>query len=458
MLQSIKYLNGYTIFATDGEIGTVEDFYFDDFSWRIQYFVVVAGNWLFGRRVLISPVYAGPADENARRIPVKLTREQVRNSPNIDTQKPVSRQHDMPVANYLWPTYGLVPEAMFPPPLPDPAPPEPARKADPNLRSTNEVRGYHVSATDEDVGKVEDFVFDEASWDIRFIIVDAGKWLNRELVLIAPQWVADISWEERTVHSDLDSKAIRSSPKFHPVFPISTEYAAELHHHYGKKVRDNLDNEPKVHLGRAETKALYDRISKVYDLLSERSEEPVRQTALDRLAAQAGETILEIGVGTGHCLVALAKAVGPAGRVHGIDLSDGMLAEAGALVGGEGNAGRVELRLGDAVALPYGDGVMDGVLMTFTLELFEYDEIRIVLQECKRVLKSGGRIVVAAMSKEGEHGLIYDAYQWTHRHFPNFVDCRPISVRKAIEAAGFAVESSDAMQIWVPVEVVRGVK
>jgi demethylmenaquinone methyltransferase/2-methoxy-6-polyprenyl-1,4-benzoquinol methylase len=211
-------------------------------------------------------------------------------------------------------------------------------------------------------------------------------------------------------------------------------------------------------LSRAETKALYDKIAKVYDLMSEHTEGPVREAGLRMLAPRAGETVLEIGFGTGHALVWLARAVGPPGKVHGIDLSDGMLAVTESLVRHEGVADRVELRTGDATDLPYPADSMDAVFMSFTLELFDTPEIPVVLGQCRRVLKTGGRIVVVSMSKEGKHGLIYEAYEWTHRHFPNFVDCRPILVSQAVAAAGFQVTEKQNVQIWVPMQIVRAGK
>jgi demethylmenaquinone methyltransferase/2-methoxy-6-polyprenyl-1,4-benzoquinol methylase len=211
-------------------------------------------------------------------------------------------------------------------------------------------------------------------------------------------------------------------------------------------------------LSRAETKALYDKIAKVYDLMSEHTEGPVREAGLRMLAPQPGETVLEIGFGTGHALVWLARTVGPSGKVQGIDLSDGMLAVTEDLVRDEGVADRVELRTGDATNLPYPADSMDAVFMSFTLELFDTPEIPVVLAQCRRVLKTGGRIVVVSMSKEGEHGLVYEAYEWTHRHFPNFVDCRPILVSRAVAAAGFQVTEKRNLQIWVPMQIVRAAK
>jgi len=203
-----------------------------------------------------------------------------------------------------------------------------------------------------------------------------------------------------------------------------------------------------------ETRAYYDKISAVYDLLAERSEGPVRQAGLDRLALRAGERALEIGYGTGHSLVQLARAVGPDGKVFGIDLSDGMRARAQERLEKEGLLRRVELTCGDATRLAYSDGSMDAVFMSFTLELFDTPEIPRVLAECRRVMRAGGRIGVVAITKEGKEGFAVEAYEWTHRHFPNLLDCRPIYARRALEDAGFATKEATVTSMWVPVEIV----
>jgi demethylmenaquinone methyltransferase/2-methoxy-6-polyprenyl-1,4-benzoquinol methylase len=209
---------------------------------------------------------------------------------------------------------------------------------------------------------------------------------------------------------------------------------------------------------KSETKAFYDKIAKVYDLLSEHSERPMREAGLRLLAAVSGEHVLEIGFGTGHTLAELANAVGPTGRVFGIDISENMLAHARDVLSNEGLLDRASLHCGDAENLPYGDNSMDGIFMCFTLELFDTPDIPKVLAECKRVLRRGGRIVVVAVSKEGKQGLIIQAFEWTHRHFPNLMDCRPIYTRRAIEAAGLVIEDSLMETMWVPVEIVRAMK
>jgi len=214
----------------------------------------------------------------------------------------------------------------------------------------------------------------------------------------------------------------------------------------------------RVFQSKAETKAFYNKISRVYDLLAEHSEGPVRQAGLEKLDARPGEKVLEIGFGTGHCLVSLAQSVGPKGKVYGLDLSEGMLRVAQDNLHKAGLADRVELTCADAMQLPYPSTTLDAIFMSFTLELFDTPEIPKVLAECWRVLRLGGRIVVAAVSKEDEHGLIVEIYEWSHRHFPNLVDCRPIFVRRSLEAASFHIESTEKRMMWIPVEIVLGVK
>jgi ubiquinone/menaquinone biosynthesis C-methylase UbiE len=207
-----------------------------------------------------------------------------------------------------------------------------------------------------------------------------------------------------------------------------------------------------------ETRAFYDKIAGVYDLLAERSEQPVRQAGLKMLDARPGERVLEIGFGTGHSLLELAQAVGPSGRVLGIDLSERMTQVAQALVRKRGLQDRVELVCGDVLHLPYEPESLDGAFMSFTLELFDTPEIPQVLAECRRVLKAGGRIVVVGMSRVRPDGLLTEVFEWTHRHFPNYLDCRPILVRQALEDAGFAIAAGEVTKMWVNVEIVRGVK
>ncbi len=216
----------------------------------------------------------------------------------------------------------------------------------------------------------------------------------------------------------------------------------------------------RVNRSKESARASYNRLSRWYDLISGNTEKKYRDWGLEKLSAQPGEKILEIGFGTGHCLVTLAKAVGPTGRVVGLDISDGMLAIAGERLQQEGLADRVDLHLGDATNLDFIEaGSLDGVFMSFTLELFDNPEIPRVLQECQRLLKPGGRIAIVSMTKTNPPGLAVRLYEWFHEHMPDYADCRPIFARQALEQSGFIIQDVAASSMWgLPVEIVLGKK
>ncbi len=223
----------------------------------------------------------------------------------------------------------------------------------------------------------------------------------------------------------------------------------------GEKMAETKGTMSRVRRPKAEAKAAYDKMSRWYDPLAGSSEKALVQLGLEKLAIAEGQVALEIGFGTGHALVALAQAVGDSGKVYGIDISEGMLNVAREKLKTAGLAKRVELRLGDAVHLPFEDHLFDGVLMSFTLELFDTPEIPVVLAECRRVLRDGGRLAVVAMSKNGGHGLMLRLYEWAHRRFPKYIDCRPIFVQQALEEAGFQILDVTARSMWgLPVEIV----
>jgi demethylmenaquinone methyltransferase/2-methoxy-6-polyprenyl-1,4-benzoquinol methylase len=214
----------------------------------------------------------------------------------------------------------------------------------------------------------------------------------------------------------------------------------------------------RVFQSKQQTRAFYNKISRVYDLLSERSEAPMRRAGVVLLKPVAGERVLEIGFGTGHTLVSFAKAVGPKGKVFGLDLSDKMARLARENLAKAGLLERARIRCGDAAQLPYLAGSMDGVFMSFTLELFDTPEIPRVLSECKRVLRAGGRIVVVGMSRAGPKDPLVNVFEWANKHFPQFLDCRPIYVRRALEEAGFSIRKAVTKHMWIPVEIILGLK
>lgn len=244
MKRSLNNLVGYAISANDGEIGTVSEFYFDDRSWTIRYVVADTGGWLSGRKVLISPVALGSPDWESRTFPVNLTKEQVRNSPSIDTDKPISRRNEAELHGYYgWPSYWMggtsyggiqpMPLLMIDAEKEDEAPPEES-ESDTHLRSTSQVTGNRIEATDGEIGHLESFMVDDETWAIRYLVVDTGNWLPGKRVLVSLRWIQRVSWPKAEVLVDLTRDAIKSSPEFDPREPITPVYEGKLHDYYGR--------------------------------------------------------------------------------------------------------------------------------------------------------------------------------------------------------------------------------
>jgi PRC-barrel domain len=251
MLRSMRHLDGFTIGATDGDIGTVKECYFDDVSYTVRYVVVDTGGWLGERKVLLTPIAFRTMDWKHERITTGLTKSQVEKSPNIDTQKPVSRQHEIAYYGY----YGYTPYwagsylwGAFPYPYPAAGPVlspaeleraphwdwETGDRQDSHLRSSREVTGYHIQATDGDIGHVEDFLVDDRSWAIRYVVVDTTNLWPGKKVLVAPAWIERVDWGDAKVHVDLGREQIKASPEYDPARPIERGYETRLHGHYGR--------------------------------------------------------------------------------------------------------------------------------------------------------------------------------------------------------------------------------
>ncbi|MCB1229291.1 MAG: class I SAM-dependent methyltransferase [Verrucomicrobiae bacterium] len=202
----------------------------------------------------------------------------------------------------------------------------------------------------------------------------------------------------------------------------------------------------------------YDRIASSYDAIAHASEREVTELGLDALNVSNGESVLEIGYGTGHALIRLAKAVGETGKVTGVDVSEGMRKVASKLVADEGVSDQVDLQVSAAPPLNFGDGSFDAVFLSFTLELFPDDELKEMVREIGRVLKPGGQCGIVAMAKprgEKEDTPLEKVYVWMHRHFPHIVDCHPIDAEKALSAEGLEIIHADHREIWtLPVAIV----
>ncbi|GJL61984.1 MAG: hypothetical protein NPIRA04_06380 [Nitrospirales bacterium] len=239
MLRTIKSLLGYTIRAADGNLGGVNDLYFDDAKWMIRYLVAETESWLPGRLALIATEALGRPDRKQKEFPVSLTVETVKQSPTLEADKPVSRQKEEALRAYFqWPAYwdlaGAAVARKFEPVMPEMAEAlESATQGDQHLQSVNEVLDYGIQATDGELGHVKDFIVDE-HWNVRYIVVDTRNWLPGKTVLVDPQWFCEISWSNQTASVDLTQAQIKCSPEFDPNLPIHRKYEEQLYDHYGR--------------------------------------------------------------------------------------------------------------------------------------------------------------------------------------------------------------------------------
>jgi hypothetical protein len=265
MLRSVKELEKYTIGATDGTIGSVKDCYFDDDAWVVRYLVVKTGAWLVGREVLISPLSVGDSDTAARVLHVSISKDQVKNSPSVDSQKPVSRQHEMGYSSYYgypyyWGGVGLWGGGAYPGALLTGVGLESGaanidytraqasnenvaylretqrrENDDQHLRSCEAVKGYHLHATDGDIGHVDGFLVDEQTWAIQYLIVNTSNWWLGHQVLIAPAWFEDVSWVYSKITTSLTRQEVRSSPAYDALLAPNRVDEEGIYRHYQRK-------------------------------------------------------------------------------------------------------------------------------------------------------------------------------------------------------------------------------
>lgn len=248
MLRSIDEIRGYHIEATDGEIGRVSDFLFEDERWTVLYLVADTDGWLPGKKVLISPAaFRGKPDWKSRHFPVSLSREMVKNSPDISTDEPVSRERAREGAEYYRWSSSLYAHPLIPASVveqearsfaipggeeeEDGACGKESRRA---LRSEAEVTTYALSARDGEIGQVEDFIIADDTWRIMYLVVNTRKLLPGRKVIIARLWVQEVDWLKSTVYVDLAREEIRNSPEYDPSAPVNREYEHVLYDYYGR--------------------------------------------------------------------------------------------------------------------------------------------------------------------------------------------------------------------------------
>ena len=200
MLRSLKDLEGYTVSATDGDLGSVVNFLFDDERWIVRYLVVETGKFFEGRHVLISPISFRQVDGSTRQFHVALTKDKVKNSPGVET----------------------------------PADPSEKPSKDIHLRSARDIRGYHIQGSDEEIGHIADFIIDDETWEVRYLVIDTSNWWVGKKVLVAPHWASRINWEQSKVHVALSRETIKNSPEWNPAAAVNREYEARLYDYYGR--------------------------------------------------------------------------------------------------------------------------------------------------------------------------------------------------------------------------------
>ena len=242
MLRGVNELKGFVLEAKDGEIGRCRDFLFDDRHWTLRYMVADTSKWLPIRKVLISPLSFESPDWQAKRFPVKLTRDQVKGSPPLEEDQPVSRQYEnLFLDYYLLPYYWAGPHPWGGHPDPQGLLAEQQRQRDRekkqqhhdgHLRSIDEVDGYRIQAADGQIGHVEDFLVEDDTWTIRYLVVDTRAWLPGRKVLIASDWIDDVSWPDRKVYVSLKQRQIEESPEHDPGAPVARSYEESLYAYY----------------------------------------------------------------------------------------------------------------------------------------------------------------------------------------------------------------------------------
>lgn len=254
MLIAGSTIKGYAIEGTDGPLGSVKTFLFDDTTWKIRWLVIDTGHWLTDRQVLVHPSAIGRPDHERQHLPVNLTKSQIESSPDIAQDRPVTMQMQEHLYSYYgWDPYwgpnfygaglygsGLGRTGAFGISSYGAGRATSAdtmqlgsEGGDPHLRSMTAVRGYHIHATDGSIGHVENFLLDDPTWAVRYLIIDTRNWWPGAHVLISPYAVQPIDWGDRQVHLSVSREQAKTSPPWEPAQIIELAYERRLHEHYG---------------------------------------------------------------------------------------------------------------------------------------------------------------------------------------------------------------------------------
>jgi len=256
MLYKLNELNGFSIHAADGNIGSVKDFYIDEKQWVVRYFIVETGSWLESQKVLLSPISIKHLDLEERIVTVSIDREQVKHSPPIDTHKPISQHYEVDYLSHfgyalywgntgLWGAYetpGMIATGS--------ANPSHTRSDDPkdtdtcaaarctqsdcHLHSCNDIIDYHIQALDGEIGHLQGMLVDEETWAVRYFIVNTSNWWLGHQVLVAPAWIKSVDWAESKILVDMTQQQIKDAPTFDPNVPFSRQKELGIHIHYGR--------------------------------------------------------------------------------------------------------------------------------------------------------------------------------------------------------------------------------
>jgi sporulation protein YlmC with PRC-barrel domain len=262
MLLRAKTLKSYSMLASDGELGSLDDFYFDSDTATIRYFVGDTRTWFFGGKVLLSPLSFKEIDRSNERIAVNATKDQIKDSPKPEEHEPITRRYEQQLSSYYgWENYwadnaarrditGFQAHAPMMPPIFNPEGPreehdglksdeahasEQQYREDQQLISVEDIKGYKVHTADGEAGKIHDCVIDDEDWKIRYFVVNVGGFFNKELVLVSIDWLNDVSWRDHTITFDLENKRIEDAPEFVSDQPITREDEAALYEHYNRK-------------------------------------------------------------------------------------------------------------------------------------------------------------------------------------------------------------------------------